>query len=136
VGRDGQEERVTPYTSEAQALFEASGEVKDVRRLVAYLYLILRDEFAFGAVEDAARLSAVGADPASPVARDRAYRLHDKPSRRLRVFLHLLQQPDATWAAYDGTLPLRDDIITNFSNGWVARYAQHTADLLTREDVS
>ena len=134
MGRDGREERVTPYTPEQQALFEASGEVTDLRRLVAFVYLTLRDEFPVTRVAEAVRASATVHDPLFQVARDRAFRLHDKPCRRLRSFLHLLGQSSLSWDAYNRTLPLRDDVCTAFTNGWVALYARYVADILTSEE--
>lgn len=134
MGRDGQEERVTWGSPESQALFEASGEVTDMRRLVAFVYLVLRDELPFSRVGEALKASETAPEPLFQVAMDRAFRLHDKSCRRLRVFLFKLNQSREQWNVYDGTLPLRDDICTSFSNGWIARYAQHVADTLTREE--
>ena len=142
MGQDGGESGVTGlWTSPARAaLFEASGRVVDPRRLVVVIYLLIRDCLPLVTVDralDAARVeswtecaSHLDADTIQSV-RDRASRVHDAPGSRLYVFMYRLHLTHDVWRMLDSTLPLRDDVQTHFSNGWLAQYAQHVVNALT-----
>lgn len=113
-------------------LARASGMVHDHRRLVCFFYLLLRDHAPCGvagnAFDDAFQDGAVLTWPQEVM--DRAARLQDSPTTKLRELLRCLG-PTLTpemWSAIEARLPLRDDITTTFSNGWLARYAIWLAD--------
>lgn len=124
------EEALGPYNAK---LCKASGEVHDQRRIVQFFYCFVRDHVPFGVVNtllvEVLQRASVPADKDvkwDELVLDRSARLSDKPSFKLRHFLHLSrhQLPDPVWNDIEELLPLRDDIETIFTNGWAAAYAQ------------
>lgn len=118
-----------------------SGLVTDKRRLVAFLYLLMRDHAPCGMVGNVLlELDGVAPyDSEKPIewaqwVRDRSARLCDTPTERLRDFLarSLALAPEGVWLDIERNLPLADDIETTFTNGWLAQYARWIATELTR----
>lgn len=116
----------------------ASGGVHDLRRLVQFLYLLMRDHVPCGMVgqvmleNNAATFTTDDPPKWEQVVIDRAARLHDAPTNRLRDFVHRARPllSDAVWNDIDGKLSLRDDVDSTLTNGWLGLYAQWLAEEL------
>lgn len=120
-------------------MLTASGQVSDSRRLVAFIYMMLLDQTPCRSVSvtlsEMMQAGAWSKDTVftfQPETVDRANRLCDAPKDPLREFLQRLRYvlSEDVWMTLDGQVPLRDDIETIFSNGWVASYAKWVADML------
>lgn len=121
-------------------LCEASGRVHDPRRLVAWLFLLMRDHAPTSVVNTALFEMQDGAwtkgeRKYTPETVDRANRLCDKPTDTLREFLQRIRfaLTDEVWMRLDGLTPLRDDVDTTFSNGWMARFCIYVTEQLNKD---
>jgi hypothetical protein len=121
-------------------LCAASGNVHDARRLVAWLFLFVRDHAPTSVVGTALMEMAAGEwvngkREYTQETRDRANRLSDSPTDTLREFLQRIRfaVTDDVWQTLDGMTPLRDDIETTFSNGWIARYCIYITEQLNKD---
>lgn len=144
----GHEELVHAMSSHVAALTKASGTVSDHRRLVAFVYLLLRDNMPCGVMAEIMqmrttltgerRITLFGhLDAAAMWAY--AERLTDSTDEGLRVTVlewvalvfRFSEHPDRLPALFD-LLPGADDTETIFTNGWVATYAQYIVDELCK----
>lgn len=121
-------------------LCAASGRVHDARRLVAWLFLLLRDHTPTTTVSTALFEMQGGAWITSErkytqETLDRANRLCDAPTDTLREFLQRIRfvLSDDVWMHLDGMTPLRDDVDTTFSNGWLASFCIYVTEQLNKD---
>jgi hypothetical protein len=118
-----------------RAACEASGCVHDARRLVAFIYLLLRDHVPCGLLGEVVRMLDAPSEPL-PVAiqcTSLARRLSaQEPCTRLLDWLAAVEAQGlaerATLWSIANSLPEQDDTETLYTNGWLARYAQYIAD--------
>jgi len=122
------------------ALAQASGTVADRRRLVAFVYLLLRDNMTCGKFAEVMALRTTitssvflyqGLDVG--VLEGFADRLTSSSRAPVCDWLALVfrhsEHPERIPSLIE-RLPADDDIETVFTNGWLAQYAQYTADEL------
>lgn len=120
---------------EATEMRERSGHVSDQRRVVSFLYLLLRDHLPAERIETALHLADTvsNVDALSQETRDRACWICNFPKSRVVAFVSLLEPAmQGRWHEVQGRLPLRDDIETIFTNGWLALYAKDLAERLLK----
>lgn len=142
-------------TEEARRMWRKSGGASDARRLVQFLFLLMRDELPSTAIVEAHQHANAYAHDLirlgdarmrveqSTVIDSACERLQEVPTPRLFLFIdHLVanyDRPDG-WnrvSAVRRTLhriPQKDDVVCRFSNGWLARHAQYVVDDLERTD--
>lgn len=128
---------------DVRALCEASGSVADHRRLVAFIYLLVRDNMPFGLLGEVMcmwkRIDSVkrvflyqGLD--EDALDNNARRIApDDMLETVRDWLALVYRQSRNpthLPALIEQLPLSDDIETIFTNGWAAQYAKHVASQL------
>ena len=125
--------------AQESSLAEASGTVSDNRRLVAFVYLVLRDNMLAGTFAEVMRTYRTGVPPSMfrrAIGYDKhALRLSDKvPLPVMREWItHLFHQSSNEKGLEDllwNMVPAHDDTETVFTNGWLALYAKHVADEL------
>jgi hypothetical protein len=131
-----------------RALTEASGTVSDHRRLVAFVYLLLRDNMPFGKMGEITRMritltpenrSALFGGFDAAVMWGYVERLTDSTDEALRVTIlewvalvfRFSEHADDIPALID-MLPEADDTETIFTNGWLTQYAQYVTDDLCK----
>jgi len=112
-------------------LRERTGAVTDVRRLVVFIYLLIRDTVPLGVVGEAHHRATAYSCTRSWSVTGIEAKLVRQPTKRLCVFLEGLEGCDLTQALRQ--LSPDDDVECAFSNGFLARYAQLVADDLTAD---
>lgn len=115
VEHDTYEDRITDERN--LALRRESGRVNDDRPLVSFLYLLMRDHMAAGVVEESVR-AVEDSKPSDP----------EQSLERLIAYLNAsgLSATDLT-SMREGSVAQP----SSFTNGYLARYAQHLVDRLT-----
>ena len=125
------------------ALAQASGMASDHRRLVAFVYLLLRDNMTFGLMESimqkraaytpAQRTELFGGGWTQPVGIwtyvNRLTGLVDEEPRVViaewvAIVFRFSEHPEQIPALID-SLPVADDTETVLTNGWLAQYAKY-----------
>lgn len=100
------------------ALRRESGRVNDDRSLVSFLYLVMRDHLPLGVVEEAVR-AVEDSNPSTPA----------QSLERFGVYLNASGLKASHYATL--TAQSLDSTGSSFTNGYLARYAQHLTDRLT-----
>lgn len=137
-----------------RALFDASGRIEDKRRIVQFLYILLRDELEAGVLGGVLLGTFAPKEGADEIWAEQQYRerpedffdplrLVPYPTLRHTLFVVLLCREgclrDDGEPSYTlpravtetlGKIPGADDVGALFSNGWTARYCQAVADWL------
>lgn len=133
-----------------KTLHKRTGEVTDSRRLVMFIYLVLRDMLpaCYVAAAHNHAVSIPFAVGPYPLEVNAAYMrlvgmLVDQPTNRVCTFVErvriacrsALQSPDSTrvFDALVGQLSPADDVECFYSNGFLASYAKLIADELTTD---
>lgn len=130
----------------SRELFRASGEVEDRRRIVQFLFLLLRDHVPVGVLANAHTKTfardAQGEQHKGFVTSPLASRLVDQPTVWHRMFLvdlgnalydHFDDDTEDQEYVLDEVLKKTqptDDTLVFLSNGFLARYCQFIADTL------
>lgn len=146
--RAGHESLVDSMPEHTAALTKASGTVADHRRLVVFVYLLVRDNMPCGKLAEimrmrttlsSARRGALLGDLDPAAMWSYVERLTDSTDEGLRVTIlewvalvfRFSEHADRLPALFD-LVPKADDTETVFTNGWVAKYAQYVADELCK----
>lgn len=138
----GGDDLVASMPDRTAAMTIASGTVSDKRRLVSFVYLLLRDNMPCGRMADIMQLrttitAAKRVHLYQGLALDKltgcAKSLTDGPVAPVRDWLALVYRQSPSEEQVPkllAMLPAADDIETVFTNGWLARYAQYVAEEL------
>lgn len=133
------------HTPAQRELCDASGRVSDHRRLVAFIYLVLRDSLTVGWMgEIMLTLERLGddhfltAEPDPLFYEELLEGVVDVRTHRMLTWFWLLGHVDGrhpTWMAPAlQQLPAQDDTTTVFTNGWLANYAKYIVEQLQHGD--
>lgn len=114
-GHDSYGDHITDERS--LALRRESGRVNDDRSLVSFFYLVMRDHLPLGVVEEAVR-AVEDSKPNSP----------EQTLERLGVYLNASGLKASDYATL--TAASTDSEGSSFTNGYLARYAQHLYERL------
>ena len=148
---DGIASVVSSLADHVAVLTHASGTVTDHRRLVAFVYLLLRDNMPCGvmaeimnsrmAIKNVRLVHLYSKGYSVETMEERASKLTSGPVAPVRDWLaivYLQTQDVMRVTALIERIPDDDDTVTVFTNGWLARYAQYVADellALTEDDA-